>query len=267
RWGRRRAPCRGRSGHCLATPSRGRSTLRVRTMIGPNVLPRAVHPGAWWLWALGLAAAASRTSNPLLLVLVMCTAGYVVARRRTDAPWALAFRFYLLVGVFIIVSRVFFRVVFGGGQGEIVLFTLPEIPLPETAGGIRLLGPVALEQLLSGLYDGLRLATVVVCVGAANALGQPQTVAEVRSGSAVRGRYVRGRGDDGGPPTPGERAPRPSSPPTTRGPTEGCACPARHRHPRAGGRPRPLLGPGRRDGLPRRSEEHTSELQSRFDLV
>ena len=52
-------------------------------MIGPNVLPRAVHPGAWWLWALGLAAAASRTSNPLLLVLVMCTAGYVVARRRT----------------------------------------------------------------------------------------------------------------------------------------------------------------------------------------
>src|SRR5699024_12217358 len=105
----------------------------------------AVHPGAWWLWALGLAAAASRTSNPLLLVLVMCTAGDVVARRRTDAPWALAFRFYLLVGVLIIVSRVFFRVVFGGGQGEIVLFTLPEIPLPETAGGIRLLGPVALE--------------------------------------------------------------------------------------------------------------------------
>ena len=143
-------------------------------MIGPNVLPRAVHPGAWWLWALGLAAAASRTSNPLLLVLVMCTAGYVVARRRTDAPWALAFRFYLLVGVFIIVSRVFFRVVFGGGQGEIVLFTLPEIPLPETAGGIRLLGPVALEQLLSGLYDGLRLATVVVCVGAANALANPK---------------------------------------------------------------------------------------------
>ena len=30
-------------------------------------LPRALHPGAWWLWALGLATAASRTTNPLLL--------------------------------------------------------------------------------------------------------------------------------------------------------------------------------------------------------
>lgn len=146
----------------------------MRPLTGPSVLPRAVHPGAWWLWALGLAGAASQTSNPLLLLLVTCVAGYVVARRRTDAPWALAFRMYLVVGAFIIVSRVVFRVVFGGGQGDIVLFTLPEIPLPETAGGIRLFGPVALEQLLGGLYDGLRLATIVACVGAANALANPK---------------------------------------------------------------------------------------------
>src|ERR671939_669735 len=25
----------------------------------------ALHPGAWWLWALGLGTAASRTTNPL----------------------------------------------------------------------------------------------------------------------------------------------------------------------------------------------------------
>ena len=36
-----------------------------------NRLPRALHPGAWWLWAVGLAAAASRTTNPLLLALVV----------------------------------------------------------------------------------------------------------------------------------------------------------------------------------------------------
>lgn len=155
---------RGGDGLETAAPLRG--TARV--------LPRALHPGAWWIWALGLAAAASQTSNPLLLVLIACAAGYVVARRRTDAPWALAFRMYLILGAFIIVSRLLFRVVFGGGQGDIVLFTLPEIPLPETAGGIRLLGPVALEQLLSGLYDGIRLATMVLCVGAANALANPK---------------------------------------------------------------------------------------------
>ncbi|MDT0316887.1 CbiQ family ECF transporter T component [Streptomyces millisiae] len=139
-----------------------------------TTLPRALHPGAWWLWALGLAIAASRTTNPLLLALVLAVAGYVVVRRRTDAPWALSFRMYLLFGAFIVVMRVLFRIVFGGGQGGTVLFTLPEIPLPEAAAGIRLLGAVSAEELLGGAYDGLQLATMVVCVGAANALANPK---------------------------------------------------------------------------------------------
>ena len=54
-------------------------------------LPRPLHPGAWWLWALGLATAASRRRNPRLLALVVAVAGYVVAARRTRAPWARAF--------------------------------------------------------------------------------------------------------------------------------------------------------------------------------
>ncbi|MGW7291313.1 CbiQ family ECF transporter T component [Streptomyces xiamenensis] len=141
-------------------------------MITP--LPRALHPGAWWLWALGLAVAASRTTNPVLLLLVIAVAGYVVVSRRTDAPWALSFRMYLLFGAFIVVMRVLFRIVFGGGQGSTILFTLPEIPLPEAAAGIRLLGPVAAEQLLGGVYDGLQLAAMVICVGAANALANPK---------------------------------------------------------------------------------------------
>ena len=30
-------------------------------------LPRLLHPAAWWAWAIGLAMAANRTTNPLLL--------------------------------------------------------------------------------------------------------------------------------------------------------------------------------------------------------
>ena len=54
-----------------------------------------MHPAAWWVWALGLAAAASRTTNPWLLVLVVLVASVTVLARRTDAPWALSFRLYL----------------------------------------------------------------------------------------------------------------------------------------------------------------------------
>ena len=62
-------------------------------------LPRALHPGAWWIWALGLATAASRTTNPLLLALVLVVVAQVVAARRGEAPWAKGFRTYLLVGL------------------------------------------------------------------------------------------------------------------------------------------------------------------------
>ncbi|MFF0483328.1 CbiQ family ECF transporter T component [Streptomyces sp. NPDC004435] len=146
-------------------------------------LPRAVHPGAWWLWALCMATAASRTTNPLLLVLILSVCGYVVVRRRGDAPWALAFRMYLMLGAFIVTMRVVFRIVFGGGQGDTVLFVLPEIPLPAWAAGIRLFGAVAAEQLLGGFYDGLRLATMLVCVGAANALANPKRMLKALPGA------------------------------------------------------------------------------------
>jgi energy-coupling factor transport system permease protein len=137
-------------------------------------LPRTLHPGAWWLWALGLATAASRTTNPLVLGLVVAVACLVVAARRPDAVWALGFRFYLYLGVVIVVLRVVFRVLFGGGFGTHVLLDLPQVPLPHWAAGITLLGPVTAESVLSGLYDGLRLATMLVCLGAANSLANPK---------------------------------------------------------------------------------------------
>ena len=94
--------------------------------------------------------------------------------RRTEAPWALSFRFYLYLGLLIVVIRVVFRIIFGGADGVNVLFTLPEIPLPSWAAGIRLLGPVTSESVLAGLYDGMRLAAIIICVGAANALANPK---------------------------------------------------------------------------------------------
>ena len=126
------------------------------------------------MWAVGLAAAASRTTNPWLLVLLTLTACVTVLARRTDAPWALSFRLYLWLGLVVVLTRVVFRVLLGGGLGTTVLLPLPEVPLPSWAAGITLLGPVTAESLLAGLYDGLRLATVLVCVGAANALANPR---------------------------------------------------------------------------------------------
>ncbi len=137
-------------------------------------LPRSLHPLAWWLWALAMAIAASRVTNPLLLGAILGVVCWVVLARRPDAPWATAFRLYLWGGLAIVMIRVVFRLIFGGDQGVVVLVSLPTVPLPHVFGGIRLLGDVTAESLLGGLYDGLRLATMLICLGAANALANPR---------------------------------------------------------------------------------------------
>ncbi|MEN8707133.1 MAG: energy-coupling factor transporter transmembrane component T [Nocardioides marinisabuli] len=146
------------------------------TPVGGNArLPRDLHPVAWWVWAIGLAAAASGTTNPLSLLLLVGVAALVVSARRSDQPWAGSFRLYLWLGLAIVVVRVLFRILLGGGYaGGPVLLDLPEIPLPDAAAGIALLGPLTSQALLAGLYDGMRLATIVVCIGAANSLANPK---------------------------------------------------------------------------------------------
>jgi energy-coupling factor transport system permease protein len=137
-------------------------------------LPRAVHPAAWWGWALGMAVAVSMTTNPLLLLLALAVVALVVANRRGSSPWARAFRLYLWLGLAIIVIRIVLHVLVGLKFGEIVLFSLPEVTLPSWAAGIQLGGTVYLEGLLAAALQGLRLAVMIACIGAANALANPK---------------------------------------------------------------------------------------------
>jgi energy-coupling factor transport system permease protein len=139
-----------------------------------SLLPRTLHPGAWWCWALGLVVATSRSFNPLLLVLVLAVAGYVVAARRTDAPWARSFVVFLKLGLAVLAVRFVAQVVLGVGSGQTVLVTLPQADLPDWAAGVAIGGPVTLESVVAAFTEGLRLATILACVGAANALANPK---------------------------------------------------------------------------------------------
>lgn len=148
-------------------------------------IPRILHPIAWWLWAIGLAAVASRTTNPLLLLLILVVLGLVVANRRTAAPWARAFRYYLLLAVLIIVMRVILRSVFAGPTtpADHILFRLPQLAMPHWYSGIRIGGPVSVEAVLTSAVDGLRLGTLLCCIGAANALANPKRALRVLPGA------------------------------------------------------------------------------------
>lgn len=133
-----------------------------------------LHPWAWWCWAIGIGFAVNGTTNPLLLAFVTVGMVAVVIARRSDSPWARSVRAYLILAAFVIGMRILFQVLLGAGGGSTVLFALPEIPLPEWAAGIRLGGAVTAEALAFTLYDALRLAVMLLCIGAANALANPR---------------------------------------------------------------------------------------------
>jgi energy-coupling factor transport system permease protein len=133
-----------------------------------------LHPAAWWGWATALAIAASRTTNPLLLGLIVSVTAFVAVARRPATPWSRSYVVFLRIGLAAIAIRVLLFALLGTGPGTHLLFTLPQVPLPGWMAGVRLGGAVSLDGLLAATYDGLRLAVILVCVGAANTLTSPR---------------------------------------------------------------------------------------------
>lgn len=133
------------------------------------------HPWAWWVWALCAGITASLTLNPLVQSLIIVSLITVVLARRGDGIWARSLKFYLLLGAIIISGRVLVRLFIGGTAGGTILFRIPEIQLPKWAAGIRFGGPVTTEELVWAATDSLRLATILLCIGAANSLANPRT--------------------------------------------------------------------------------------------
>lgn len=155
-----------------------RPEVAIITSPAPDarLVGRALHPWAWWAWAIGCGVAVSLASNPLLLVGVVAAVCFVVLQRRTDDPWARSLKLYFALAGIIIAVRLVFQVVIGGLREGTVLFRLPEIALPAWAAGIRLGGPVTVEGLVYTAVDAGRLASLLICIGAANALANPKRV-------------------------------------------------------------------------------------------
>ena len=141
--------------------------------------PRLLHPGAWWLWALGLATAAARTTNPLLLLLIAAVAGLVVSARRVAGSWSRSYTAFLKFGLLVIVIRVVFEMVFGATDVGRPLVVLPQIALPSWMAGVQLGGVVTWDGFLLAVFEGMRLAAILMCVGAANSLVNPSRLLRI----------------------------------------------------------------------------------------
>ncbi|MDY6050308.1 MAG: energy-coupling factor transporter transmembrane component T [Corynebacterium sp.] len=144
---------------------------------------RALHPGAWWVWALCIAAIVSMTTNPLVLAMAWASLTYVVVARRGSSPWAKAFPVYMVIAAWIVIYRIGMYVLVGNKIGVTPLVNLPEIPLPEWVQGITLLGPIYWQGLSYATLGGLSMGTMIVAVGAANSLANPKQLVKSLPGA------------------------------------------------------------------------------------
>ena len=149
------------------------------TIPGSGQLPRLVHPGAWWLWALCLAYAAMRTTNLLLLVEIAAAVAVVVSARRGQAPWANAYSLLLKLGLVTVAITTFLQLAIGVRAPGHVLVRMPSVPLPSWLDGLTLGGPVTGEAVINAFGAGLRLAVLIACFGAANALAHPARLVRI----------------------------------------------------------------------------------------
>ncbi len=115
-----------------------------------------------------------RTNNPFILALIGAVACFVVSVCRTAAPWSRSIAFFLRLGILVIVIRVVIEILFGqrGVPGH-VLFHLPQVPLPSWAVAVSIGGAVTLESILNAFTEGLQIAVILICFGAANSLASP----------------------------------------------------------------------------------------------
>lgn len=139
----------------------------------PSTERRPIHPGAWWTWAIGLAATSARTSNLAVLALIAAVVIAVVWACRVPSPLAHAHALFLRLALAVIVVRMILQIIFAPRLPGHVLFTLPEAELPAWAAGISIGGPVTLESLVGGFTAAARLALVMICIGAVNTLTTP----------------------------------------------------------------------------------------------
>ena len=143
---------------------------------------RALHPGAWWAWSLAMATAATRTTNPIVLLLLVAVAGFTVSARRSPHS-SRSFALFVRLGLVVLVVRVVFDIVFGAQPTGEVLLRVPTVPLPGWAAGLHIGGNITAQGMLTAVYGGLQLATLLICVGSANALASPRRLLRAMPGA------------------------------------------------------------------------------------
>ena len=135
-----------------------------------------MHPLTWWLWSAFIATTLVRLQNNWLTVAVIALTSVLVAKFKSDGPWADSYKWALKLAAIVITIRVFIGIIIGVPVPGTVLFNLPLIPLPHWMAGITLGGAVTWERISSTILESFGIASIIALFGAATALTNPRAL-------------------------------------------------------------------------------------------
>ena len=137
---------------------------------------------SWWLWSIFLAAAAIRSQNILFGLLLIFLLTFVVSKYKNANNWGNPFKLTLQLALAATLIRLFFAVLIGTPLPGKILFSIPQLELPNWLAGIRVGGDVTQERMISVFNESLKFAVVLIAFGAASALSSPIQVIKLISG-------------------------------------------------------------------------------------
>ena len=137
---------------------------------------------SWWLWSFFLAAAAIRSQNNLFGLLLILLLTFVVSKYKNTNNWGNPFKLTLQLALAATLIRLFFAVLIGTPLPGKIMFSIPQLELPDWLAGIRVGGDVTQERVVSVFTESLKFAVILIAFGAASALSSPIQVIKLISG-------------------------------------------------------------------------------------
>jgi energy-coupling factor transport system permease protein len=137
------------------------------------------HPLLWWLWATLTTIILFLQNNRWTSVAIIAAALFVVYWNRSYSYWFQTMRWALRFALIAFTLRMAIGFIIGVPMPGTVLFSLPQIKLPEFLVGIRVGGDVTSQRLLSALDEALLLVALILVFAGANALSNPHNLLRV----------------------------------------------------------------------------------------
>jgi energy-coupling factor transporter transmembrane protein EcfT len=137
------------------------------------------HPLFWWVWAVLTSGVVLVLDKTEISLAAIGSCLLMASRFKNSTYWRSSFKWILRLALIAFAFRMLIGFTIGVPMPGQVIFTLPQIQLPELLVGIRLGGPVTEQRLLLTLNEAALLAALILIFALANSLSNPHSLLKV----------------------------------------------------------------------------------------